>query len=39
MYGSQDEIEEIDDDASVAGNGCKHPWHGIDFDDNLKEEF
>jgi hypothetical protein len=39
IYGSQDEIEEIDDDASVAGNVGEHPWQGIDFDDDLMKGF
>jgi hypothetical protein len=39
-YVSQNEIEEIDDDdASVAGDGCEHPWQGIDFVDDLMGEF
>jgi hypothetical protein len=39
MCGSQDEIAEIDDDESVACDGVEHPWHGINFDNELMEEF
>jgi hypothetical protein len=37
-YGSQDEIEEMEDDASVVGDGGEHHWHKIDVDDDLMKE-
>jgi hypothetical protein len=38
LYGSKDE-DKANDDASVQGDGDTHPWHGIDFGDDLIDEF